>query len=175
MFSAIKNLFFPEPYQEEAHRLYTTLVNQSRAPVFYSQHHVPDTVDGRFDMIVLHVCLLCRCLQEMDSDEAIDLSRALMETFFADMDRSLREMGSTDTGVGKRIKNMSKAYFGRLQAYDDAFGNDEALKQALRRNLYRGGEVQDESLSYMVDYINQRMEQYASLSLESLKANSFTH
>ena len=117
MISALKKIFSPQPYQQEAHQLYVTLVEQARAPLFYSEYEVPDTIDGRFDMIVLHVCLLCKRLRDIDTDASIELSRALMETFFADMDRSLREMGSTDTGVGKRIKKMSQAYFGRLQAY----------------------------------------------------------
>jgi cytochrome b pre-mRNA-processing protein 3 len=175
MISALKKIFAPQPYQQEAHQLYVTLVEQARAPLFYSEYQVPDTIDGRFDMIVLHVCLLCKRLRDIDSDASIELSRALMETFFADMDRSLREMGSTDTGVGKRIKKMSQAYFGRLQAYDDAWGNTTALKDALKRNLYRNAEVSNSSLDTLTSYTIHRTEQFGTLSMDLLAAGKLTH
>jgi cytochrome b pre-mRNA-processing protein 3 len=91
---------------------------------------VPDTLDGRFELIVLHLFLL----QQRLRTEAPELARALSEVFFRDMDRSLREIGVSDTGVPRRIKAMAKAYHGRLQAY--ATQDADALRAALARNLY---------------------------------------
>ena len=113
--------------------LYGALVAQSRRPEFYAKLGVPDSVDGRFDMIMLHLSLLLRRLH--GEDEA--LAQALLDITFDDMDRNLREMGAGDLGVGRRIKIMARAYFGRFRAYDTALemGDGEALAEALARNV----------------------------------------
>lgn len=82
-----------------------------------------------------------------------DQSRLLLECLFDDMDRNLREMGVGDMGVGKRVKTMSKAAFGRFEVYTQAYGDDEALREALRRNVYRGADVPDEALAALMRYI----------------------
>ena len=89
-----------------AHALYLIAVAQARQPLFYAEHGVPDSVDGRFDLIVMHVFLLLRPLSklaEQDGDvelqaRAGNISQALFDTMFGDMDRSLREMGVSDIG-----------------------------------------------------------------------------
>src|SRR5271156_4707651 len=98
MLTAIKHIFTPHPSKQQAHDAYLAIVAQSRDPVFYTDWHVPDTLDGRFDVIVLHM-FLALTAHEKDAE----FCRALSEFFFADMDRSLREMGVGDTGVGKRV------------------------------------------------------------------------
>ena len=110
-----------------AHALYLIAVAQARQPLFYAEHGVPDSVDGRFDLIVMHVFLLLRPLSklaEQDGDvelqaRAGNISQALFDTMFGDMDRSLREMGVSDIAVGKRVKHMAKAFYGRVAAYDE--------------------------------------------------------
>lgn len=128
---------------------YIALVAQARNPYFYAALGVPDTIDGRFEMIVLHLFLLQRRLRE-----ETEFARELSEAFFDDMDRTIREFGVMDTGVGKRVKQMSKAYHGRLQAYAAALDDREALRAALARNLYGTlpqGEVA--MLDGMIDYL----------------------
>ena len=66
----------------------------------------------------------------------------LLEQFFSDMDRSLREMGVGDMSIGKKVRAMAEAAFGRLAAYEHA-GDSVALKEALRRNVY-GGQAQEQ-------------------------------
>lgn len=136
MIATLKRLFVPNPTQEQIHRVYVALVEQSRKPYFYTQCQVEDTVDGRFDMIVLHLSLLLDRIEQEKPNGAEAFTQELMEVFFADMDRSLREMGASDTGIGKRIQKMAQAFFGRLKAYQDA-GNEEALVEAIGRNVYR--------------------------------------
>lgn len=110
------------------------MVAQARKPFFYADLGVPDTLDGRFEMIVVHLFLLQhRLLRELAH---ADFARALSECFFRDMDRSLRELGVADTGVAKRIKRMGQAYNGRLQVYEDGLQNPDAMRAALSRNLY---------------------------------------
>lgn len=131
--------------------MYISLVQQSRNPFLYTDCAVADTLDGRFDLILLHLFLFLR-LPHASQDKG--MRRLLLESLFDDMDRSLREMGVGDMGVGKRIQKMSKAAFGRLTAYKDA-GDDEAFRAALVRNIYRGEEPPAGALDKLSDYVKQ--------------------
>ncbi len=151
--SVLKKLFTPDPFVEPAHVAYVTLVNQSRSEFFYKDMGVADTLDGRFDIIVLHLFILTTRLQK-DSPEML---RAIWEVFFSDMDRNLREMGASDTGIGKRVKKMVQAFYGRIEAYDKAYGSAE-FKESLKRNLYRGQDVGEEKLAAMAEYVGGAIE-----------------
>jgi cytochrome b pre-mRNA-processing protein 3 len=118
-------------------RLYRTIVGQARNPQFYEDWEVPDTPDGRFDMIALHAVLVFRRLR--GEPAAAVTAQALFDRMFADFDESLREMGVGDLRVGKQVKAMAKGLYGRIVAYGDALdrGDQAALGDALRRNVYR--------------------------------------
>ncbi len=131
-------------------RLYRACLLQARHPAFFGRcgHGVPDTLDGRFDLLVLHVCLVMRAM----GDEAV-AKQKLFDRMFADMDRSLREMGVGDMGIGRRMKAMIAAFYGRAQAYDAALaGRGDTLAECLRRNLYGGGAADQDMIASMVDY-----------------------
>lgn len=119
-----------------ADALYAALVEQARRPVFYARLGVPDTVDGRFEMIVLHMFLALHRLKGEPEHEAF--GQALFDTMFADMDRSLREMGVSDLSVGRHVKTMAKGFYGRAAAYESglADASGAVLADALRRNVY---------------------------------------
>jgi len=91
--------------------------------------------------------------------------RVLSEAFFSDMDRSLREMGASDTGVGIRVKKMAQAFYGRLKAYKEAIQDEAALILALGRNAYREKPVSREAVASMAAYMarNQRALQLVSV------------
>ena len=128
-------LFGAKRFDEAAHRIYFSLVEQARQPGFYLSCGVPDTADGRFDMIILHAFLLLRRLKK-DHEQTAELAQELFDLMFADMDQNLREMGLGDLAVGKRIKGMAAAFYGRIQAYEDGLaGNETMLVDSLRRNL----------------------------------------
>ncbi len=172
MFSVLKNIFSPPALQQQAHLAYVRVVEQSRAAFLYSECEVPDTLDGRFDAIILHVWLIMRRLKTEASDDALRFQQFLQETFFTDMDRSIRELGSTDTGVGKRIKNMAQAFFGRLAAYDAA-DDDEALRQALIRNLYRENPPKGVALERLITYVRSQQQRLTQCSLQDIIAAKF--
>ena len=112
--------------------LYNACVLQARQPEFYSAFGVPDTVDGRFDLLLLHVFMLMHRL-----DHEADAKQELFDLMFADMDRSLREMGVGDMSISRKIKPMISAFYGRGQAYQRALdADDTTLAATLRRNLY---------------------------------------
>jgi cytochrome b pre-mRNA-processing protein 3 len=119
-----------------AFKLYAASVEQSRVPDFYARLNVPDTVDGRFDLIALHVSLVViRLGREAVPGKA--LATEILDVMFSDMDQGLREMGVGDLGVGKKVRFMGSSLFGRIAAYEAGLAGDDAvLAEALRRNLY---------------------------------------
>lgn len=154
IFSAIRKLFAPDPFLLPAHEVYVALVERSRSPFFYQECGVSDTLDGRFDVIVLHMFLLT----ERFSGDSQDFLRALWEVFFSDMDRNLREMGASDTGIGKRVKKMAQAFYGRMDSYDKSFVRDADFKESLKRNLYRSAPVEEEKLDDIIEYTRKNLE-----------------
>ncbi len=122
--------------ERKAAELYAAAVAQARQPALYTAMGVPDTLDGRFELIVLHVHLLCRRLGAFGGEGA-GLAQALFDTMFRDMDRNLRELGVGDPSVPRRVKAMIQAYYGRGKAYDAALAAGElALAATIARNVY---------------------------------------
>jgi cytochrome b pre-mRNA-processing protein 3 len=101
---------------------------------------VPDTVEGRFDLVSLHVALLIRRLRTDGEAAGPALAQAVFDAMFADMDVNLREMGVSDLAVGKRVRRMWEAFHGRALAYEAALDSADpaALAEALDRNVWRG-------------------------------------
>jgi len=160
----------PRPQPQPAELLYLEIVRQARQPAFYARFGVPDTLDGRFDMIVLHaVLVLLRLKAEGAVGEA--LGQALFDVLFADMDRSLREMGVGDLGVGKRVKQMGKAVYGRLAAYDAALAAGETeLEAAVARNLYGTVAPAPVHVAAMARYIRAGAAQLGAQPVDALAA-----
>jgi cytochrome b pre-mRNA-processing protein 3 len=164
----LKEFFKPGPWDDSAGKLYVCVVKQARQPGFYLSCGVPDTADGRFDMILLHAFLLLRRLKRNHKQTA-DLAQAVFDLMFADMDQNLREMGVGDLGVGKRVKSMAAAFYGRIQAYDDGLeGGETALADSLRRNLYRKTEPEDFQISAVSDYMRREDARLIDMDTESL-------
>jgi cytochrome b pre-mRNA-processing protein 3 len=119
--------------------LYAELTRAARRPEFFTVYGVPDTIDGRFDVLALHAWLVLAWLQRAGRS---DLSQALVETIFAGFDAALRDLGNGDMGMGPRMKKLGNAFNGRLHAYDAA-GDEPALRDAILRNVYRGEDGHD--------------------------------
>jgi cytochrome b pre-mRNA-processing protein 3 len=142
-----------DPYAGSAAHLYELAVARAREPVFYAELGVPDTADGRFEMIGIHVHLLCRRLIS-EGKAGGGLAQALFDRMFADIDRNLREMGVGDLAVGKRIKRMAQDYFGRAGAVESGLQEaDDTLGAALRRNLYAEAAIDDAQVTIMARYV----------------------
>jgi cytochrome b pre-mRNA-processing protein 3 len=116
--------------------LYGAIVAQARLPAFYGRFAVPDTVLGRFDMVVLHAALLVLRLRGSQAMHA--LAQGVFDAFCRDMDDNLREMGMSDVGVPREMRKLAEAFYGRTRAYEAALAadRDEALVAALTRNVY---------------------------------------
>jgi cytochrome b pre-mRNA-processing protein 3 len=149
--------------KRQARALYESCVGQARLPVFYQELGVPDTVDGRFEMVALH-CFMT--ISRLNKAGDARLGQALFDVFFVNMDRSLREMGVGDLGVPKHMKRMMQGFNGRRLNYEKALETHDgiALKDVLKRNVYGTVDTpKDENIAHLATYIqaSYHMEQMA--------------
>ena len=122
--------------------IYGMIVTQAREPSFYRAMAVPDTVNGRFDLLLLHLWLVLRRLKSAAGGAA--LSQALFDHFCNDMDDNLREMGVGDLTVPKKMQAFGEAFYGRTAAYDLALqAGEEPLAQALSKNILNGEGIEN--------------------------------
>ncbi len=141
-----------------AAKLHAALVSRAREPVFFERFGVGDTVDGRFDLVVLHAWLVLDRLHSAPS-----LSQAFVDAVFVGFDEGLRELGAGDIGMGKRVKALADAFYGRIQAYGEA-KDEAALEAALHRNLYRGGA--NPGAAALAGYVLRAKAQLAASAVE---------
>ena len=141
---AFLGLFGRKRHERAGFALYTQAVRSARAPYFYAELAVPDTIDGRFDMIGLYVCLLIERLRR-EQEPGPALAQAVFDAMFSDMDHMLRERGVSDMALARKVRAMWEALHGRGQAYAAALdsGDQAALAAALARNVWRGAPVGD--------------------------------
>jgi len=142
---ALRRFLDLDSHDSRAVALYAAVVEQARKPVFYTAMKVPDTVDGRFDMIVLHLFLILNRFPREDRQDPV--LRAMLEEHFADMDNSLREIGVGDLSVPKKIHRMIDALYGRFETYEKALTGptpEAEMAGALARNVYRGAVLEDQ-------------------------------
>lgn len=135
----ILRLFRRTPQGDIIAALYGTIVAQARAPAFYQVYAVPDTVNGRLEMVMLHAVLVLLRL-EGEAAPLRDLGQELFDRFCRDMDDSMREMGVGDLAVPRRMRRIGTAFYGRLAAYRAALAapGDRPLAVALERNVFGG-------------------------------------
>lgn len=170
----LRRIFRPAPKNEPVRELYARIVAQARRPEFYTGGGVSDSLDGRFEMVALHAVLVLRRLG-CERPRTAPFAQALFDLMFADMDENLREMGVGDLSVGRQVKAMAEAFFGRVAAYDAAIGgSDGALAEALRRNVYRGREARAEAVNALVAYVRREAAALTAAAVDGLLAGSWT-
>jgi cytochrome b pre-mRNA-processing protein 3 len=149
--------------------LYGAIVAQGRSPTFYVEFGVPDTVEGRFDLIVLHLVLVLRRLGGAGDrrDRGGDFGQRLFDAFCRDLDGNLREMGIGDLAVPKRMRRFGEAFYGRQAAYLAALaaGDPQVFENALARNILQGEGI---------DHRAARLACYARAAARQLDAQSET-
>jgi cytochrome b pre-mRNA-processing protein 3 len=149
------SLFRRNPLQDAAELAYRRVVDQARQPAFFLDIGVPDTLDGRFELICLHAFLFLNRLKG-EAPPAPQLGQRFFDAMFADFDRSLREMGTGDLSVGPQVKRMAKAFYGRIDAYERGLAQgDGVLKAALVRNLFGTVASEEPSLAAMTRYVRR--------------------
>lgn len=165
--SIFQRLFARSDPRDAMRTLYNAIVAEGRQPHWYVEGQVPDTIDGRFDMLV---AILAQVLMRLESLNAPQESVWLTELFVDDMDGQLRQEGIGDVVVGKHIGRMVSALGGRLAAYRAALPGEADLREALERNLYRGQTPPADALSHVESALRARWIRLGCLSRDALIA-----
>jgi cytochrome b pre-mRNA-processing protein 3 len=169
MMGVLASLFRRDPRRAAVDAAYGRIVQRSREPRFYAGWGVPDTLDGRFELLALHAFLVLHRLRG-EGEAAAGFAQAVFDTLFADIDRGLREMGVGDLGVGRRVKDMAKAFYGRITAYEKGLIDDGALAAGLRRNLFGTVEPGPPQLALAAAYLKRQAAALQAQPLASLLA-----
>ena len=151
-------LFRTDPMKKVALAAYDTILAASRQPFLYQAPGAPDTVDGRFDVLVMHAVIFFRHVRTA-GEAGAHLNQLVFDRMFDDMDAALLEMGTGDPSVGKKIKDMGQAFYGRAEAYEAALHDKDkaALSAIVTRNLFAtDGTVTDEAPDQTVSDAAQR-------------------
>ena len=165
--SFLSRLFGEKSQRARLRPLYAALVAAGRAPAWYAEGRVPDTVEGRFDMIASLLALVLLRL-EQEGDKARRESVLLTELFIDDMDSSLRQMGIGDFVVGKHVGRLVGALGGRLDAFRNALAGGGDLGDAVRRNIFRDSPPSPEAVAFVAGGLERFAAGLAALPPEQL-------
>lgn len=165
--SIFQRLFASRDPRDALRPLYNAVVAEGREPHWYVEGRVPDTIDGRFDMIVAILSLVLMRLETLDAAQE---SVWLTELFIDDMDGQLRQEGIGDVVVGKHVGRMMSALGGRLSAYRAGLAGEADLREALARNLYRGEQPSAEALAHVEAALRARWVRLGCLGRDAMIA-----
>ena len=159
--------------------IYTNIVKTSRNKNFFLAFKVDDTVEGRFDIIILHSFIVFQFFLYIGQKKS-DLSQMLFDHMFADFDNNLREMGFGDIAVNKRMKQFIKAFYGRISNYSksqiqfEKMNDDTMLKNTILRNIYKGKDPGNESINFWKNYIVDNIKYINDNTLDKNIINLFS-
>ncbi len=171
MFERAKEIFQKmtrrDAERRQAHELYVGIAEAARRPEFFDDLGVPDTVEGRYEILSLHTVLVLRRLKASRAETA-GFAQLLFDVMFRDVDDTLREMGVGDMRIGKKVREYAEAFFGRALAYENALAGEGSLEDALSRNVY---EAHDHPRApALADYVRRADEHLAAMPVEELRA-----
>ena len=163
----LARLFRSNPAKAAGRSLYDAVTHQARQPAFYAELGAPDTVEGRFELYNLHVILLLRRLRG-EGPMASETSQELFDTYVSSLDDTLREMGVGDISVGKKMRKLGEAIYGRVKNFDSATSPHatESLDALLTRTVYAGKE--NASVDVLAAYVRRAMDALASQPLDAV-------
>lgn len=164
----LKRLFKPRPAQIAGRALYARVVSQAREPALYVRLGAPDTVEGRFELYSLHIYLILERLKGQ-GPLAAETAQALFDTYVSALDHALRELGVGDMSVGKRMRKLGEAFYGRVNSYEQALAalpDMTSLEALLARTVYEGAETP--RVPEMAAYVLRQREGLAGQAVERL-------
>ncbi len=153
---------------------YQKIVDVSRTKVFYTKLNVPDTMDGRYDLLTLFSIILTFSLSRSGM-KGIEISQLLFDKIFLDLDFSLRELGAGDAGVHIKIKNMVSSYMGRQKAYCVCFEKDnyDKLEKSIIRNIYRNVNEYNNEPKLLVIYCKKCIDKFKDKPFDYFLSSKF--
>jgi cytochrome b pre-mRNA-processing protein 3 len=174
----ILKLFRPTSPARSIRDLYGAIVAQARAPAFYSGYGVPDTVQGRFDLIVLHLVLVLAQIGQPAGEQtapeessARGIGQQLFDAFCRDLDDNLREMGVGDLAVPKKMRSFAEAFYGRQVVYVAALAATDRrkLENALARNIFDEAKA-GEGAARLAAYVRAALAQFGQQGQSAFEA-----
>ncbi len=158
----LDRLFKPRAAKQAAAELYASAVSQARQPAFYAALGAPDTREGRFELYTLHVVLLTQRLKGQ-GEAAAETSQEVFDAYVRGLDDAFRELGVGDLAVGKKMKKLGEAFYGRLRSYESA--TDGAELESLLARIGAGN---------LAGYVVTAREHLAQQPLEDILAGTVT-
>ena len=165
----LQKLFKRGPSRVAGEKLYQAAIDQARQPAFYSGLGAPDTVEGRFELYTLHVVLVLHRLKGQGA-AATEVSQGLFDTYLLALDDALREMGVGDLSVGKKMRKLGEAFYGRAKAYQVALEENDraALTALIGRTVY--ADQNSAAADQLADYVQRSAALMAGARLEDVLA-----
>jgi cytochrome b pre-mRNA-processing protein 3 len=170
----LKRLFKPRPALIAGRELYARVVAQARVPGLYTDLGAPDTVEGRFELYSLHTYLLLERLKGQGT-QAAETAQALFDTYLSGLDNALRELGVGDTVVGKRMRKLGEAFYGRVHSYEAALAalpDRGVLDALLSRTVYAGAD--EAKVPAMAGYVVAQRDFLVGQPVEAIVAGDVT-
>lgn len=164
----LQRLFAPRPSQLGGEALYSAAARQARQPAFYRDLGVADTGEGRFELYSLHVALIVLRLRGQGKTAA-ETAQHLFDAFIRALDDALREMGVGDLSVGKKMRRLGEAFYGRVRSYEEALErlpDHSALEALLGRTVLEGGSIA--GAPALADYVARAAAGLDAVTLEVL-------
>lgn len=162
----IAGWFRKDQTQSQAETLFEGLNEQARRPEFYERLGAPDTVEGRFEVLALHIFLILRRLKH-DAPASDRLSAAIQEVFFRRLDHALRELGVGDLSIGRKIRGLAEAFYGRATAYEKALNDGgDAIAVALARNVFESNDAA--RAAPLADYVTKADRLFTETAADNL-------
>ena len=164
----LKRLFKSRPAARAGGMLYLRAVDQARSPALYETLGAPDTIEGRFELYSLHVYLLLARLKDQ-GPQAAETAQSLFDTYVKSLDDALREMGVGDLSVGKKMRKLGEAFYGRVKSYEEAFAalpDQTALRALLVRTVF--ADQPEAPVESFATYVLRQRDHLAGQSLDGL-------
>jgi cytochrome b pre-mRNA-processing protein 3 len=167
LLNRIRSLLRPSAETVAARHLFAAIMAEARSPELYAKAGVADTIDGRFDLVVLYLYFVLKRLKS-EGLAGRALGQQLFDVAFAGFDEALREIGVGDLSVGKKIRMMAEAFYGRVEAYEQAQATPETFEAALVRNVYRGAPPNPQALAVFTAAVGRFRQKVDLAPLPSL-------
>jgi len=158
---------------ELSNQIYKLIIKQARIKLFYTKLNIPDTIDGRFELIVLHFFFIDNALNK-EVEYYDKIYKEILEIMYKDFDMSLREMGVGDLSVGKKIYHMTEAFSGRIVAYRAASKkNKTEVIKSLKKNVYGTTKnINKDQLNILAEYFLGSLKIINNNTIDNVKKNN---
>tara|TARA_B100000674_G_scaffold5054_2_gene4110 strand:+ start:755 stop:1297 length:543 start_codon:yes stop_codon:yes gene_type:complete len=172
MFKVIKNLLsskklFFKDYNLPHEALYKKLLVQSYSDWFYRELEIKNDINGRFEVIVLHIFIIFNSLSNKSSENKV-FKQNLLETFIDELESTYRELGISDNTFGKKMKVAARSMYGRLSVYSDSFHDSNLFNKALLRNIWPNDKELTNKVHILSEYVYKKVEKYHNKSFSEI-------